>query len=234
MFIWSITVNDEKKKQCIENKSYTELEEEDYLLFKKNLPKVFREYSQILNFSFTNNMNLMTCVAKFRAEYIAENGSALRNSKYRIYQLDNEFADKLMVGSSKIKEVLYNTQSPLIEHNSIIIYKDKQIDKYIAKLKSSHNSIIFYEEKDQTFGCVISNEDLKNNKILSFKEALKHSKGSSFHGMTHFMIEIQDEWFQNYYFDNITEALPVHDTRSLVDLSDSRHLYKNEDEDIWN
>lgn len=231
MFLWSVTANEEKRLESIQNKSYQELEEEDYIVFKKNLPNVIREYSQIFNPSFTNNMNIMACVANFRAEFLTTERPWIKSVRMKHFKYDMEFADKLMLGASKIKEILYNSSQISTQDNCIVIYKDKNIDKVIAKLNGSSNSIIFYEELEQTFGCLISNEDLKNNKIISFEEALSKSKGSSFHGMTHFMVEIKDDWVQNYYFDNIREALPVHDMRELSDIKDSRHLFEEDYEE---
>lgn len=210
--LWRTTQNDELRNEYYDKNYLQRLTDSEILYFQEKLPLIYEQYANIFTFSFTNIIKLMCASSILRAGHISENVSRKfdedkKNDK--VYYLNE--SDNLFKAVNKFENIFEKISGNYSK--KITLYFDNKIEKNIAKLEGYDQSVIFYVVPEQTYACLISNEDLKNGKILKFEEALKKSKGSSFHGMAQFLTEIQDEFVQKYYFGNQDNLLKIEDER---------------------
>lgn len=122
------------------------------------------------------------------------------------------FASKILGASLNLTTLLDDVCGFVSQDNCL--YLEKYNEEFDVVRKSDADvAIIFYKDHTRLYGCLIDVVDLNNNKIKSYADVAKDSKGSSFIGMSHFLREIKEPFLQEYFFGKQTTSLNLIDRR---------------------
>jgi len=123
-----------------------------------------------------------------------------------------QFASQIL-GSALTLTTLLDEVCGFINQDNCI-YLEKYNDEFdVVRKNDADVAIIFYKEHTRLYGCLIDVVDLNNNKIKSYSDVGRASKGSSFIGMSHFLREIKEPFLQEYYFGKQERPLNLIDRR---------------------
>lgn len=241
---WVAIQNEKTWKEYYEKGILTVLSERDLEVFRTKLPVVFSQYENIEYNSFTNFMKVIALTTKFRGEVLSSRNETRPkddkeyNEKLLAYNLELadyekyglglrprkpqkpdithenlEFSSRILTSGLNLTILLDSVSGRHQDENCLLLKKSKSNHVVVTK-QNSNVAVIFYEDPSMCFGCLIDVNDLDNGKILSFKDACKKSKGSSFHSLSHFLRELQYDWVQEYYFGKNNIVMSILDKRS--------------------